>query len=157
MTQNTKVILTHEVAKLGLAGDVVEVRPGYARNFLLPRRLAMPWTKGSQKEIDRLKASVAKQQISSMEIAQAVKEKLAEGDPVLIDAKAGENGRLFGAITTAQIAEAVKEQKGAEIDKRKIAIEKPIKSVGTYQLTVRLFEKLTAPLEVTVRAEKANA
>ena len=73
---------------------------------------------------------------------------------MLIDAKAGANGRLFGAITTAQIAEAVKEQKGAEIDKRKIVIEKPIKSVGTYQLTVRLFEELTSPLEVTVRAEK---
>jgi len=73
---------------------------------------------------------------------------------VLIDAKAGANGRLFGAITTAQIAAAVKEQKGAEIDKRKIVIEKPIKSVGTYQLTVRLFEELTSPLEVTVRAEK---
>lgn len=154
MTQNTKVVLTHEVAKLGNAGDVVEVRPGYARNYLLPRRLAMPWTKGSQVEIDRMKAALAKKQIASMEIAQAVQAKLAEGDPVLIDAKAGANGRLFGAITTSQIAAAVKEQKGAEIDKRKIVIEKPIKSVGTYQLTVRLFEELTSPLEVTVRAEK---
>lgn len=154
MTQNTKVVLTHEVDKLGNAGDVVEVRPGYARNYLLPRRLAMPWTKGSQVEIDRMKAALAKKQIASMEIAQVVQAKLAEGDPVLIDAKAGANGRLFGAITTAQIAAAVKEQKGAEIDKRKIVIEKPIKSVGTYQLTVRLFEELTSPLEVTVRAEK---
>lgn len=156
MTQNTKVILTHEVNKLGTAGDVVEVRPGYARNYLLPRRLAMPWTKGSQKEIDRLKAAVAKQKIESMEIAQAVKAKLAEGDPILLDAKAGENGRLFGAVTTAQIADAVKAQKGAEIDKRRIVIDKPIKAVGTYQLVVRLFENVTAPLEVTVRAEKAS-
>ena len=154
MTQNTKVVLTHEVAKLGNAGDVVEVRPGYARNFLLPRRLAMPWTKGSQKEIDRLKAALAKKQIESMEVAQAVKTKLAEGDPVLIDAKAGANGRLFGAITTAQIADAVKAQKGAEIDKRKVVIDSPIKSVGTYQLSVRLFEEVSAPLEITVRAEK---
>lgn len=154
MTQNKKVILTHEVEKLGVAGDVVEVRPGYARNFLIPRRLAMPWTKGSQSVIDRLKASLARQQIASMEAAQLVKAKLGEGDPILIDAKAGANGRLFGAVTTTQIAQAAKEQKGVEIDKRKILIDQPLKSVGTYQLTVRLFEELTSPLEVIIRAEK---
>lgn len=154
MTQNKKVILTHEVEKLGVAGDVVEVRPGYARNFLIPRRLAMPWTKGSQSVIDRLKASLARQQIASMEAAQLVKGKLSEGDPILIDAKAGANGRLFGAVTTAQIAQAAKEQKGVEIDKRKILIDQPLKAVGTYQLTVRLFEELTSPLEVIIRAEK---
>lgn len=154
MTQNKKVILTHEVAKLGVAGDVVEVRPGYARNFLIPRRMAMPWTKGSQSVIDRLKDSVARQKIASMEIAQEVKAKLTEGNPLLIDAKAGANGRLFGSITTDQIAKAAKEQKGVEIDKRKILIDQPLKAVGTYQLTVRLFEELTSPLEVIVRAAK---
>ncbi|EEJ53250.1 50S ribosomal protein L9 [Mobiluncus mulieris] len=154
MTQNTKVILTHEVEKLGVAGDVVEVRPGYARNYLIPRRMAMPWTKGSQTVIDRLKASLARQQIASMETAQMVKAKLTEGDPILIDAKAGANGRLFGSITTDQIAKAAKEQKGVEIDKRKIMIDQPLKAVGTYQLTVRLFEELSSPLEVIIRAAK---
>ena len=154
MTQNQKVVLTHEIAKLGGAGDVVEVRPGYARNYLLPRRLAIPWTKGSQKEIDRIKAMQAKKQIESMEIAQAVKAKLTDGDPVLIDVLAGSNGRLFGAVSTAQIAQAAKEQKGVEIDKRKIVIKQPIKSVGTYQLTVGLFEDVSAPLELIVRAQK---
>ena len=154
MTQNTKVILTHEVEKLGVAGDVVEVRPGYARNYLIPRRMAMPWTKGSQTVIDRLKASLARQQIASMETAQMVKAKLTEGDLILIDAKAGANGRLFGSITTDQIAKAAKEQKGVEIDKRKIMIDQPLKAVGTYQLTVRLFEELSSPLEVIIRAAK---
>ncbi|EEZ90592.1 ribosomal protein L9 [Mobiluncus mulieris 28-1] len=154
MTQNTKVILTHEVEKLGVAGDVVEVRPGYARNYLIPRRMAMPWTKGSQTVIDRLKASLARQQIASMETAQMVKAKLTEGDPILIDAKAGANGRLFGSITTDQIAKAAKAQKGVEIDKRKIMIDQPLKAVGTYQLTVRLFEELSSPLEVIIRAAK---
>ncbi len=154
MTQNTKVILTHEVEKLGVAGDVVEVRPGYARNYLIPRRMAMPWTKGSQTVIDRLKASLARQQIASMEAAQMVKAKLTEGDPILIDAKAGANGRLFGSITTDQIAKAAKAQKGVEIDKRKIMIDQPLKAVGTYQLTVRLFEELSSPLEVIIRAAK---
>ncbi|EFM46978.1 50S ribosomal protein L9 [Mobiluncus mulieris] len=154
MTQNTKVILTHEVEKLGVAGDVVEVRPGYARNYLIPRRMAMPWTKGSQTVIDRLKASLARQQIASMETAQMVKAKLTEGDPILIDAKAGANGRLFGSITTDQIAKAAKAQKGVEIDKRKIMVDQPLKAVGTYQLTVRLFEELSSPLEVIIRAAK---
>ncbi|MCV0011409.1 50S ribosomal protein L9 [Mobiluncus mulieris] len=154
MTQNTRVILTHEVEKLGVAGDVVEVRPGYARNYLIPRRMAMPWTKGSQTVIDRLKASLARQQIASMETAQMVKAKLTEGDPILIDAKAGANGRLFGSITTDQIAKAAKAQKGVEIDKRKIMVDQPLKAVGTYQLTVRLFEELSSPLEVIIRAAK---
>lgn len=154
MTQNTKVILTHEVEKLGVAGDVVEVRPGYARNYLIPRRMAMPWTKGSQTVIDRLKASLARQQIASMETAQMVRAKLTEGDPILIDAKAGANGRLFGSITTDQIAKAAKAQKGVEIDKRKIMVDQPLKAVGTYQLTVRLFEELSSPLEVIIRAAK---
>lgn len=154
MTQNKKVILTREVAKLGDAGDVIEVRPGYARNYLFPRRMAMPWTKGSQSVIDRLKASVARQKIASMEKAQEAKSKLAEGVPVLVDAKAGPNGRLFGAVSMAEVARAVKEQKGVEIDRRKILVDQPLKAVGSYRLTVRLFEDVTASLEVTVRAQK---
>ena len=154
MTQNVKVILTHEVDKLGSVGDVVEVRPGYARNYLLPRLLATPWTKGSQGQIDRLKAAVAKQKIASMEVAGAVKEKLTGAEPVLISAKAGANGRLFGAVSTSAIANAAKEQLGVELDKHTIVIEQPIKAVGTYQLTVRLFEDVVAPLEVAVRPEK---
>ena len=83
-----------------------------------------------------------------------VKAKLTEGDPILIDAKAGANGRLFGSITTDQIAKAAKAQKGVEIDKRKIMVDQPLKAVGTYQLTVRLFEELSSPLEVIIRAAK---
>lgn len=153
MAKTSKVILTHEVGKLGVAGDVVEVKPGFARNYLLPRKLATPWTPGAQKQIDRMKAAQAKRQIESMEIAQQVKEKLAEG-PVLITAKAGESGRLFGAVSSADIAAAVKEQKEATIDRRKVVIEQPIKSVGSYKVSVRLFENVTASLEVTVRAAK---
>ena len=89
-----------------------------------------------------------------MEVPGAVKEKLTGAEPVLISAKAGANGRLFGAVSTSAIASAAKEQLGVELDKHKIVIEQPIKAVGTYQLTVRLFEDVVAPLEVAVRPEK---
>lgn len=147
----TKVILTHEVVGLGGSGDVVDVKPGYARNYLLPRNLATPWTRGAQKQIDQMKAAQAKKKIDSLEQAHDIKEKLAEGFAV-VEAKAGENGRLFGAVSTADIAAAIKDQYQATVDRRKIVIEQPIKAVGSYQVSVRLFEDVTAQLQVNVRA-----
>ena len=101
----TKLILTHDVSHLGSAGEVVEVKDGYARNYLLPRKLATPWTKGAQRQIDQMTEARRKRSIESLEHAQTARAWLQE-NVVTVSATAGDNGRLFGAITTATLADA---------------------------------------------------
>ena len=103
----TKLILTHDVSHLGSAGEVVEVKDGYARNYLLPRKLATPWTKGAQRQIDQMAEARRKRSIESLEHAQTARAWLQE-NVVTVSATAGDNGRLFGAVTTATLADAVK-------------------------------------------------
>ena len=103
----TKLILTHDVTHLGAAGEVVEVKDGYARNYLLPRKLATPWTKGAQRQIDQMAEARRKRAIDSLEQAQTARAWLHE-NVVTVSATAGANGRLFGAVTTADLADAVK-------------------------------------------------
>lgn len=153
MAKTTKVILTHEVGRFGGAGDVVEVKPGFARNYLLPRKLATPWSKGAQAQIDLMKAARAKRQIASMEDAHIIREKLAAG-PVLIAAKAGANGKLFAAVSTAQISDAVAQQRGVNVDRRKIVIDTPIKNLGTFRVNALLFEEVIGTIEINVTAVK---
>src|SRR5699024_12040248 len=100
----TKLILTHEVTGLGTAGDVVHVKDGYARNYLLPRKLATPWTKGAQKQIDQMTAARRKRAIATIEDAQVVRDAL-QAKPVVVPVRAGKNGRLFGGVTTKHIAD----------------------------------------------------
>lgn len=145
----TKLILTHDVTHLGSAGEVVEVKDGYARNYLLPRKLATPWTKGAQRQIDQMAEARRKRAIDSMEQAQTARAWLQE-NVVTVSATAGANGRLFGAVTTADLAEAVVEAGGPSIDRRKIEIIPPIKSVGRHSASVRLHADVVAPLEVNV-------
>lgn len=149
----TKLILTHDVSKLGSAGDVVEVKDGYARNYLLPRKLATPWTKGAQRQIDQMTEARRKRSIASLEEAQTARAWLTE-NVVTVTATAGANGRLFGAVTTAALAEAVKEADGPTIDRRKIEVVPPIKSTGRHSASVRLHPDVVAPLEVNVVAER---
>ncbi|CAM2753776.1 50S ribosomal protein L9 [Actinomyces slackii] len=149
----TKLILTHDVSKLGSAGDVVEVKDGYARNYLLPRKLATPWTKGAQRQIDQMTEARRKRSIASLEEAQTARAWLTE-NVVTVTATAGANGRLFGAVTTAALAEAVKEADGPAIDRRKIEVVPPIKSTGRHSASVRLHPDVVAPLEVNVVAER---
>jgi large subunit ribosomal protein L9 len=149
----TKLILTNEVTGLGTAGEVVDVKDGYARNFLLPRGLATPWTKGGQKQLDQIRSARGKRAIATLEDAQALKAVL-ETKPVVVSERSGENGRLFGAVTSTEVAAAVKEQFDREIDRRTVEFATPVKSLGEYKVTVRLHEDVFANLLVQVIAAK---
>ena len=149
----TKLILTHDVTNLGTVGDVVEVKDGYARNYLLPRKLATPWTRGAQRQIDQMTEARRKRAIASLDQAQAARAWLTE-NVVTVTATAGANGRLFGAVTTAELAQAVKEAGGPTIDRRKIEAVPPIKSTGRHSASVRLHPDVVAPLEVNVVAAR---
>ncbi len=144
-----KLILTHEVSGLGAPGDVIEVKDGYARNYLLPRRLATPWTRGAQRQIDAIVKARKTREIATTEDAKAIRDQL-QAAPVVITAKAGASGRLFGAVTTTDVAEAVAAAGGPSIDRRKIEIGQPIKSLGDHQVRVRLHEDVSAQIDVRV-------
>ena len=146
-----KLILTHEVTGLGEPGDVVEVKDGYARNFLVPRSLATNWTKGAEKEITAIRKARKSREIATLDGAKAARDSL-QSKPVVVTAKAGASGRLFGAVTTAEIAEAVKATGGQSIDKRKIEIGQPIKAVGEYQVQLRMHAEVSATITVKVVA-----
>ena len=152
----TKLILTHEVTGLGAAGDVVDVKDGYARNFLMPRGLATPWTKGGQRQLDQIRAARGKRAIASIEEAQALKASL-ESKPLVLAERAGQNGRLFGAVCSKEVAEAVKEMFDKDIDRRTVEFVTPIRSLGEHKATVRLHEDIFANLVVQVIAAKGAA
>lgn len=146
-----KVILTHEVSSLGTAGDVVDVKDGYARNFLFRRGLATAWTKGGQKQVDSINKGREVRAINSLEEAKSIKGNL-EAKAVKVVAHAGGSGRLFGAISTADIAAAVKAAGGPELDKRKIEVTTPIKSVGSHEALIRLHPEVQAKVTLDVVA-----
>ncbi|GAB3107044.1 50S ribosomal protein L9 [Streptomyces calidiresistens] len=148
-----KIILTSEVPGLGAAGDVVEVKDGYARNYLLPRGVAIRWTRGGQKDVDQLRRARKIREIATIEQANEVKGRL-EGVKVRMRVRAGEGGRLFGSVTPADIASAVKEAGGPDIDKRRIELGRPIKSLGTHQVSVRLHPEVVANVPLEVNASK---
>lgn len=144
-----KIILTHEVSNLGSAGDVVEVKDGYARNYLFPRGFATQWSKGAERQIESIRTARAARELASLEDAQALAASLTSAT-VQVPAKAGAEGRLFGSIKAEQIADAVKAAGLGEIDKRKVEIREQIRSVGTYQASVRLHEDVNANIEFEV-------
>ncbi|MBB5787144.1 50S ribosomal protein L9 [Jiangella mangrovi] len=144
-----KLILTQEVPGLGAAGDVVEVKDGYGRNYLVPRGFALAWTKGGQKEIDSIRRARQARDFADLDSAREVKAKL-ENTPVKLVAKAGDTGRLFGAVTSADIATAVSESGGPAIDKRRIEVGSPIKTVGSHRITVRLHPEVAANVTLEV-------
>jgi large subunit ribosomal protein L9 len=144
-----KLILTQEVSGLGAPGDVVEVAGGYGRNYLVPRGLAMRWSRGAEKQIESIKRARAAREIRSVEDAKAAAERLA-GLRVRLQTRAGSGGRLFGSISTADIAAAVKNAGGPELDRRKIEVGNPIKTIGAHQVAVRLHPEVSANVEVEV-------
>jgi large subunit ribosomal protein L9 len=144
-----KLILTQEVSGLGAPGDVVEVAGGYGRNYLVPRGLAMRWSRGAEKQIELIKRARAAREIRSVDDAKAAAERLA-GLRVRMQTRAGSGGRLFGSISTSDIAAAVKDAGGPELDRRKIEISNPIKTVGAHQVAVRLHPEVSATVEVEV-------
>jgi large subunit ribosomal protein L9 len=148
-----KLILTNEVAGLGSAGDVVEVKNGYARNYLIPQGFAVTWTRGGEKQVASIRAARDARAIHDHEEAVALKDAL-ESNKVRLAVKAGAEGRLFGSVKTEAVADAVKAAGLGELDKRKIHITSPIKSVGEHEATVRLRDDLTAVITLQVVAAK---
>ena len=146
-----KLILTREVAGLGLAGDIVEVADGYGRNFLVPRGAAITWTKGAEKQIAQIKRARDSREIRDLGHAREIKADL-EKLTVTLAARAGKDGRLFGSITTNDIAAAVKDAGGPTLDRKRIQIEGHIKSVGRYAVTVDLHPDVVATIPVSVEA-----
>ena len=144
-----KLILTNEVAGLGSAGDVVEVKNGYARNYLIPQGFAVTWTRGGEKQVASIRAARDARAIHDHEEAVALKDAI-ESHKVRLAVKAGAEGRLFGAVKTGDIADAVKAAGGPELDRRKIEVRGHIKSTGSYEALVRLHPEVqaTVPFEV---------
>jgi large subunit ribosomal protein L9 len=146
-----KLILTQEVNGLGSPGDVVDVAAGYGRNYLIPRGFAMQWTRGAQKQVEQIKRARQVREIRSLEDAQAVAGQL-ERLNVRLQRRAGSNGRLFGSVGPADIAVAVREAGGPELDRRKIVVQDSIKSAGTHRVQVRLHPEVSASINLEVVA-----
>jgi large subunit ribosomal protein L9 len=145
-----KLILTHEVTGLGAPGDIVEVKDGYGRNFLIPRGFAIRWTRGGEKQIDSIKNARNARAVHDLDAAKQIKASL-EGSAVDVPVRAGEGGRLFGAVTVADIAEAInKKVGGTPVDKRKVMVGNPIKSLGEHQVTVKVHDELDATVKLNV-------
>jgi large subunit ribosomal protein L9 len=149
----SKVILTTEVSGLGSPGDVVEVKNGYARNYLIPQGFAVAWSRGGEKQVASIRAARESRAIHDHEEAVALKNTL-ESNTVKLTVKAGAEGRLFGSVKTADVADAVKAAGFGDLDKRKIHITSPIKAVGEHEATVRLRDDLTAVITLQVVAAK---
>ena len=147
-----KLILTAAVDNLGVAGDVVEVKDGYGRNYLVPRGYAIRWTRGGEKQIDGIKRSRDAREIRGIDHAQEVRSKL-EDLSVELGVRAGETGKLFGAVTAADVATAIKKAGNVSVDKRSVEIIKPIKTLGTHTVGVKLHDAVTAHIQLAVVAQ----
>ena len=147
-----EVILLQDVKSLGKKGEIVKVNDGYARNFILPKKLGVEKTDKALHELKLQKAAEEKRQQEILEEAQALAKNIEAGS-IMLKIKAGEGGRTFGSVSTKEIAVAMKEQLNLEIDKKKLQMADPIKNFGTYHVPVRLHPKVTA--EITVKVEQA--
>lgn len=143
-----KVILTHEITNLGEPGDIVDVKDGYGRNYLLPRNYAMRWSKGAAKQVESIRAAREARAVHDREEAEAMKAKLEES-PIDLSVRAGQGGRLFGAVTVGDLAETF-ENYGARVDKRRINIGKPIKSLGAHDVEVIVHPEVRAHVKLNV-------
>lgn len=144
-----KIILTQEVDGLGAAGDVVEVKNGYGRNYLLPQGFAIRWTRGAQSEADAIKKARSARAVRDEAHAAEIKGKL-EKAPVDVKVKAGQGGRLFGAVTVGDVAEALGEVAGESIDKRTIVLGGAIKTLGAHQVSIKLHDEVSAAVALNV-------
>ncbi len=149
----SKLILTHEVTGLGAPGDIVEVKNGFARNYLIPQGFAVAWSRGGEKQIQSIKAARATREHATIEEAKDLKARI-EATTVSLTVKAGATGRLFGSVKTSDVADAVAAAGLGSVDKRKIEISAPIKSTGAHEATVRLRDDLVATIRLRVAAGK---
>jgi len=146
-----QIILQEDIDKLGHRGDVVTVKPGYARNYLLPRKLAVEATKGNLKAIERIRAALAKKTATEIDAAQKQAE-LLNLVALKFTRKTGENDQMFGSVTSADIAEGLGAQ-GFKIDKRQVQLAEPIKIIGESQVTIKVFRDVTAQIKIAVDKE----
>lgn len=148
-----QIILQEDVDKLGTRGQVVEVAEGYARNFLLPRKLAMPASAGNLKRLEKIRTTLAKLTASEREQAQKIADELS-AVVITLTRKAGENDHMFGSVTSADLAQELS-SRGHSVDKRKIQLDEPIRTLGEYQVSVRLYSDVTGQFKVIVNREPA--
>src|SRR5258706_6668085 len=146
-----QIILQEDIDKLGHRGDIVTVKPGYARNFLLPRKLAIEATTGNMKAVERIRASLAKKTATELDAAQK-QAALLNGVSVRFTRKTVRNDQLFGSVTTADIAESLAAQ-GFKIDKRQVQLREPIRALGEYPITIKVFRDVTAEVKAKVEKE----
>ncbi|GAA4569572.1 50S ribosomal protein L9 [Planotetraspora kaengkrachanensis] len=146
-----KLILTTEVSGLGTPGDIVEVKDGYGRNYLIPRGFAIRWTRGAESQIASIKKARDAREIRDLGTAKEVAGQLG-ALKVKLKTRAGESGRLFGSVTTGDIADAVKAAGGPLLDRRRIEIGNAIKSLGTHRVSVKLHPEVAATVEVEIIA-----
>ena len=147
-----KLILTQEVTGLGGPGDVVEVKDGYGRNFLVPRGVAIRWTRGGEKQVSSIRRGRDVREVRDLGHAKEIKGQL-EGLSVALPVRAGGSGRLFGAVTVADVVAAITEAGGPQVDKRRVEVAAPIKTVGAHQVTVRLHPEVSATVSVQIVPE----
>ncbi len=146
-----KLILTQEISGLGAPGDVVDVAAGYGRNYLIPRGFAMRWTRGAEKQIESIKRARSVREIRSLDDAKQAAGQL-QALTVRMQRKSGGSGRLFGSVGAADIAAAVRASGGPELDKRRIEVGDPIKTVGSHQVKVRLHPEVSATVGIEITA-----
>ncbi len=146
-----QIILQEDIDKLGHRGDIVTVKPGYARNFLLPRKLAIEATTGNMKALERIRGALAKKTATELEAAQK-QAALLNGVSLAFKRKTGENDQMFGSVTSADIADGLATQ-GFKIEKRQVQIPDPLKALGEYTVTIKVFRDVTAEVKIHVEKE----
>ncbi len=151
-----KVILLQELKGKGGEGDVVDVAAGFANNYLMPQGIAILATKGNLKQLEMRKNNIAKREATRLDNANKTQAAL-EGATVKVDAKVGEEGQLFGSVTSTQIAEAIKESLGVEIDRRRVELSHPIKVAGEHEVVVSIYRDIKASVKVLVGIDEAAA
>ena len=144
-----KLILTHDVPGLGAPGDIVEVKDGYGRNYLVPRGLALTWSKGGEKQIDSIKRARDARAIRDLGHAQEVKGQIEALD-IKLSVRAGDAGRLFGAVTVGDVVDAVTAAGGPALDKRSVQLATPIKTTGAHRITIALHPEVDATVELDI-------
>jgi large subunit ribosomal protein L9 len=148
-----KIILTQEVNGLGAPGDIVEVKDGYGRNYLLPQGFAIKWTRGAEKQVDVIKRARGAREIRDLGHANEVKGQI-EALSVKLAVRAGDTGRLYGSVTAAEIVDAVRSAGGPALDRRRVQLPGAVKSVGDYKVQVKLHQDVTATFTLAVTAAK---
>jgi large subunit ribosomal protein L9 len=147
-----KLILTQDVSGLGAPGDVVEVKDGYGRNYLVPRGFAIAWTKGGEKQVATIKRARDVREVRDLGHAKEIKQQLG-GLNVRLGARSGEGGRLFGSVTAGDVVDAVKAAGGPQLDRRRVELPGHIKTTGKHDVTVKIHPEVTATVSVDVVAE----